>query len=183
VRLFTIIFKKPRTSPVSPLPLPRPVRCREPGRAASGSRHWLRCPCAWEGAAAAGVLRGAWHGFAVAPGRTSSGQMLHVCWAKLDLLAWAWEFGSPVHVGAGGASKAPAGTSSFLAAAQRRRWGGAGKARRRLTGLYPLAANCSDVSRKSLPDLALVLSLVSWRCLPVTRTSASPNLRWRANAS
>jgi hypothetical protein len=31
------------------------------------------------GAAAAGVLRGAWYGFAVAPRRTSSGHALHVC--------------------------------------------------------------------------------------------------------
>jgi hypothetical protein len=38
-------------------------------------------------------------------------------------------------------------------------------------------------SSGALPDLALVLSLVSWRCLPVTRISAPPNLRWRANAS
>jgi hypothetical protein len=56
------------------------------------------------GAAAAGVLGGAWYGFVVAPRRTSSGHAIHVCatgarsapvlragvrWAKL-----AWRFGS-----------------------------------------------------------------------------------------
>jgi hypothetical protein len=35
----------------------------------------------------------------------------------------------------------------------------------------------------SLPDLALVLPPVVSCCLPVTRTSAPRNLRWRAHAS
>jgi hypothetical protein len=39
-------------------------------------RPW--CSCVW-GAAADGVLSGAWYGFAVAPRCTSSGHAIHVC--------------------------------------------------------------------------------------------------------
>jgi hypothetical protein len=50
-----------------------------PSTVPSAFHHWLWCSCACVGAAAAGVLSGAWCVFAVAPRRASSGHALHVC--------------------------------------------------------------------------------------------------------